>query len=444
MKKQMNMKTAFAATWICSIPLLSIAEVKVERSPLSIGTYIDIGQVVNGGIADPANPISPDGAVLQRTAVYVNQETKVADRLSIRVGVGGLFYYAFPENPNNATSRSLRFGPGVGQAAGIYSFGDVENPAVTVQFGYFPYKYNPDAKNLGEYLLRDGAYPGYEVTGTAGWSLMNSALYMASGFKVHGNFLDNKLTTDLNFFIERDIEPNHDISPSLLVNFTPAEAFSIGFGAEYAHLISFNPSVLRGRQYLIQGDSVLDQVAPIDSGERFTFQGIKLMARAALNFGAIIKSPWIGDDGLKFYGEAALLGVKNYPVYYAKMMERLPIMVGMNLPTLNFFDILSVEFEYRKWGFLNSTGKIVESNLPYWDISTAEYQAGTFDKKAVKAQDKKWTVYAKKQIVQGVSIYGQAASDWARGIDQNNVLTKLAITQKPSQWYYLFRVEFGI
>jgi hypothetical protein len=147
---------------------------------------------------------------------------------------------------------------------------------------------------------------------------------------------------------------------------------------------------------------------------------------------------------LKFYGEAALLGVQNYPVYYAKMMERLPIMVGLNLPTFNFFDILSVEFEYRKWGFLNSTGQIVDNNLPYWDTTPSDFLAGTADKKAIKAQDKKWTVYAKKQIAQGISIYGQAASDWARGIDQNNVLTKLAITQKPSQWYYLFRVEFGI
>jgi hypothetical protein len=429
------------------MPVLSMAEVKVERAPLEIGTYIDLGQVVNGGIADPTNPISPDGAVLQRTAVYVNQETKVADRLTILVGVGGLFYYAFPENANNATSRSLRFGPGVGQAAGVYKFGDVENPSWTIQFGYFPYKYNPDSKNLGEYLLRDGTYPGYEVTGTAGWSLMNSALYMASGAKIHGNFLGNTLTADLNFFIERDIEPNHDISPSLVVNYSPLEMLSLGAGVEYAHGISFTPSILKGRQYLIKGDSVLDQQAPVDSGDRFTFQGIKLMARASLNFGAVLKNPWIGDDGLKLYGEAALLGVKDYPVYYAKKMERLPVMVGLNFPTFNFFDILAVEMEYRKWGFLNSTGQLVDNNQPYWDVTVAHVQDGTMtdeEKKIIKDQDIKWTIYAKKRIAEGISIYAQAASDWARGIDQNNVLTKLSITQKPSQWYYLFRLEFGI
>ena len=27
--------------------------------------------------------------------------------------------------------------------------------------GYFPYKYNPEARNLGEYLFRSGTYPVY-------------------------------------------------------------------------------------------------------------------------------------------------------------------------------------------------------------------------------------------------------------------------------------------
>ncbi len=445
MKKQTIMKAVFAAVWICALPLGSFADVQVDRSPLEIGSYIDIGQVVKGGIADPANDISPDGAVLQRTAVYLNQTTTVAERLAIKIGVGGLFYYSFPENPNNATSRSLRFGPGVGQAQGIYKLGDVNNPSWTFQFGYFPYKYNSDAKDLGEFLLRDGTYPGYEVTGTAGWSLMNSALYMASGLRVNGSFLDGKLSTDFNVFIERDIEPNHDLSPSLVLDYKPSDFFDLGTGAEFAHLISFKPSVLKGREYLIQGDSVIDFAnAPIDSGNRFTFQGVKLMAHASLNFGALLDNPWIGHDGLKLYGEAAILGIKNYPLYYNSLMQRVPLMVGFNLPTFNFFDVLSVEYEYRKWGFLNSTGQINDNDAPYWDISLSDYQSGSNPTEAIKAQDNKWAVYAEKTIVKGVSIFAQAASDWTRGIDQNNVLTRLSITQRPSQWYYLFRLQFGI
>ena len=458
------MKTALT-TLIFATTLNVFAEgVKVERSALDIGSYVDIGQIVKGGIADPAtqtievtDPNDPtktitqvvlpsDGAVLQRTAVYLNQTTTINDRLAIKIGVGGLFYYAFPASPTDPTSRSLRFGPGVGQAQGVYSVGDLNNPSWKIQFGYFPYKYNQDAKDLGEFLLRDGTYPGYEVTGTAGWSFINSALYMASGLRVNGNFLDGKLTADLNVFIERDIEPNHDLSPSVVLNYKPSELLDFGAGAEFAHLISFTPHVLKGRQYLIQGDSVLDQAAPIDSGDRFTFQGVKLMARASANFGSLLNNPWIGKEGLKLYVEGAILGVKNYPVYYNDILARMPIMVGINLPTLNFFDVLSVEYEYRKWDFINSTAQIVDINYPYWDVSISDFYAGknTANSEAIKAQDNKWSVYGKKTITKGISIYAQAASDWVRGIDQNNNLTKLSITQRPSQWYYLFRLEFGI
>ena len=444
MNKQAKMKTAFAA-WICATTLGAFAEnVKVERGPLEIGSYIDVGQIVNGGIADPANAISPDGAVLQRTAVYLDQVTTINDRFAIDVGVGGLFYYVFPSSPTDPTSRSLRFGPGVVQAQGIYKVGDLSNPSWTLQMGYFPYKYNSDAKNLGEFLLRDGTYPGYEVTGVARWSFINSALYMASGLRVNKNFLDAKLSADLNVFIERDIEPNHDLSPSIVLNYQASKVFDVGAGAEFAHLISFTPHVLKGTAYLIDGDSLVDRPAPIDSGDRFTFQGVKLMARASANFGALLNNPWIGSEGLKLYVEGAILGVKNYPIYYDDMLERMPVLVGLNLPTLGFFDVLSFEYEYRKWGFLNSTGNIVDNNAPYWDISLSDINSGKNPNKAIKDQDNKWSVYARKTITKGVAIYTQVASDWIRGIDQNNNLTRLSITQKPSQWYYLFRLEFGI
>jgi len=168
-----------------------------------------------------------------------------------------------------------------------------------------------------------------------------------------------------------------------------------------------------------------------------------------VNFGTILNNPWIGKDGLKLYAETAILGIKNYPLFYDKMSERIPILVGLNLPTFNFFDVLSVEGEYRKWGFLNSTLELVSNNTPYWDgINGARKTVGladtTAEREKIKAQDFKWTIYGKKTIVKGVAIYAQVASDWLRGIDQNNVLSELSITQRPSQWYYLFRLEFGI
>jgi hypothetical protein len=42
---------------------------------------------------------------------------------------------------------------------GLYSFGDPQNPFLQIEAGYFPYKYNPDVRNLGEYLFRSFCYP---------------------------------------------------------------------------------------------------------------------------------------------------------------------------------------------------------------------------------------------------------------------------------------------
>jgi len=42
------------------------------------------------------------------------------------------------------------------ESQGIYSFGDLDQPWLQLAAGYFPFKYNPQASNLGEYLYRSG------------------------------------------------------------------------------------------------------------------------------------------------------------------------------------------------------------------------------------------------------------------------------------------------
>ncbi|MDB5051068.1 MAG: hypothetical protein JWO30_4139 [Fibrobacteres bacterium] len=480
------------------------AEVKVVRSPLEIGTALDLGQVVKGvNMIDSS--VAIHGLMIQRTGVSLNQTTTVNDRLVIKVGVGGLFFYGFPEVKSNAQSRSIRFGPGVGQAQGVYNFGDIDHPKALLQFGYFPYKYNPDAKNLGEFLFRSGTYPGYEVTG--GWSIMNSALYMASGLRMNANFFDGKLITDVNMFLEKDLEPIYDLSPGLVVTYKPADAFEVGVGAAFAHLIPVNPSKLNSKSYKYQGDSLYryigDTLHSDAASMPYTFKGTKLMARASMNFGALMDNPYIGKEGLKFYFEAALLGVKNYPYFFEDRMARVPLVFGVNLPTLNFFDVLSVEMEYRKWDFRNSTKRVGEDNQSVWRVPEVQILDTTYrsigGKEEIKRSDNpnlyhpsmskdesaraaqafidsydpntnpsgglgyngilvdpgqtvantqgnlKWTVYVKKQLITGVNAYLQVASDHMRGIRyESNTLDFETLTQKPSDWYYLFRLEFGI
>src|SRR6185436_11377689 len=78
----------------------------------------------------------------------------------------------------------------------------------------------------------------------------------------------------------------------------------------------------------------------------YTHRGIKVMGMASIDFKRLLglESPF-GEKDLRLYGEAALIGVKNYGTIYAKRGERVPFMVGFNLPTFGFLDFLSIEYE---------------------------------------------------------------------------------------------------
>jgi hypothetical protein len=493
---QRSESSALAAILLIGAMSVAAEDATVVRHPLEVGTAVDIGQIVKGE-KDDFTSKPTDGQILQRTAVYLNQVTTVNNRLEIRVGVGGMFFYGYPEGLK-PESRAVRFGPGVGQAQGIFMFGDPENPYLRAQIGFFPYKYNPDAKNLGEYLLRSGTYPGYEVTG--GWSLLNSANYMASGLRLHGSMMEDKLTADLNMFMERDLDPIYDISPSILATYKPSSVFEIGAGAQFSHLIPVAPRKVKGRYWRYdetKTDTVLTPTAtgtdttiiaaPIlvpatsagPNAKRYTFAGTKLMARAALNLGALFDSPFIGPEGLKLYTEVALLGVKDYPYFYAKKIQRMPIMLGLNLPTFGFFDMLSVEYEYRQWGFPNSTADVQDNFEPVYTIPSVldstfdgttwtkglaqkwyKYDpnhpvyyvdesggagTGPFKKVNVSEGNQKWSIFMKKQFLPGFAIYAQAASDHLRLIRYaDNTFSREVTTRKPSQWYYVVRLDFGI
>lgn len=460
------------------------ANAEVVRHPIAAGTNIDIGQIMNGELYEGEES---QGQFLSRTGVYLMQSATINEKLDVTIGVGGLFWYSLPADQNAAHTRLVKFGPGVGQASGLYRFGDAKDPAATVQLGFFPHKYNPDAKNLGEYQFRSGTYPGYLWTG--GWAIINSAAYMAQGARVSVPTLGKTLTHDFTLYMERDFEPTYDFSPSYLVNFKPNEIFDVGAGVTYAHGLSVKPSLTtpKSRANAYYGDSALptsewgkvgldptdprvipdddprvgtkdpqgrDYVTISENGtipnsklSYYTFKGIKLTGRASFNLQSILQSEMLNPQDLKLYGEIAVLGVQNYPFYYDKISERMPIMAGINLPTFKVFDILSVEVEYFKSRFQNNIQNVFRATLPTWrlppDKTIENYQAFIDTSKIETEDDIHWSVYGKKTIVEGLDLYVQVASDHMRVMSFNAEPSALTITRKPTQWYYLAQIQMG-
>ena len=183
------------------------------------------------------------------------------------------------------------------------------------------------------------------------------------------------------------------------------------------------------------------------------------MARASVDIGSALGVDWAQPGEFKAYSEIALLGVEDQPYYYEKKTERMPVMFGLNIPTFGLLNKLAFEMEYHKSRFSNTNGTLVQNQLPLpinngedisvYDLNSAYYASYTADQKdsvadSWKKDDWKWTVYARREITKGVSIYAQAANDHLRHFDFTATPSALPATSRPSDWYYVLRLEFGI
>lgn len=497
----------------------------LERKPLVIRSYVDFGQVVEGSNQDqsPNGPI--EFAPIQRTGITAIQEVNVRQKLNIKVGVGGLFWYPWPQLKESPHTQIVKFGPGIATANGTFKFGDPKDSWMKAQFGFFGYKYNPDAMNLGEYLYRSTTYPGILFTG--GWTFTqseatNNAAYRANGVRFSFSHLDGTFNHDFTAFFETESFPILSLSPGWNGSLKLGKAFEIGGGAVYQHLVPMKPSqltpkdplstyvrlptfptvvadtgraaidnqpgravtnyrghaggALEGIEQEIMSMKIANPSDPAEliqpylavtngvdtqytadpnrvppgyhflyarEKEYLTFRGIKVMGRACLDLKPILGlEEALGPSDLKFFVEAAILGIKNQPFYYEDIQKRIPIMAGFNLPTFKLLDILSVQVEHYGMDYLNSEEKSFVNNVPVYQVPNNKVQHHFSDLKT--DDDLKWSVYAKRNLFTGLNLYAQAASDHMRLQDFNGRRAAQPVVNGPSEWYYLFRLEFGI
>ena len=98
----------------------------------------------------------------------------------------------------NGGGNSASTGFSLKEAQGIYTFGDdPKNPPLQIALGYFPFKYNPQATNMGEYLFsyRTGSYPPYIINDFDNCKArllglrVSSALLLPPLISLHGDVL---------------------------------------------------------------------------------------------------------------------------------------------------------------------------------------------------------------------------------------------------------------
>jgi hypothetical protein len=511
-----------ALLFILSAPGAHAQDDGVSFKPIKIFSYLDMGQVVKG--ANPSRP-NEDGSIPQLRGYFLSNigiailtEADVREKLHLKVGVGGLFWYPFPNIVEDPSSRTISFGPGIAEASFKYDF--LEN--LTLKVGFIGYKYNSDAQNLGEYLFRSEAYPHFVKTG--GWSWINSS-YQSLGMHLNWSTFGGAWTHDFLVFSEFEESPAFDMSPAYVSTLKVGKTLELGGGVSLHRWLPVKPSdetpsggeegantyveipnfpvlpfltdtvwidpakphdasnvkavkwsqlahnggrlkamenhlkilkdangntLTKGRDargtYYVMGPDTLRA----DVRERLTFQGIKLMGRASLDFKPMLGlEDALGAGDLKVFGEVAVLGVQNQGYYYQDITQRMPMMAGVNLPTFKLLDLLSVQFEYYKNPWPDSKQTAFQQTYPQWSLkydfenNPAAFeqarQAGTFSE-----DDWKWSVNAMRTLTPGLTLNVQAANDHFRLRDQFFQPSYVPLTHKKDHWYYVVRLQWGI
>ena len=378
----------------------------------------EAGQIVNGYYL--ASPV--DHVWQHRLQAQIGAEASIIERLRVLIGAEFMLSYSYPLIQNYYSTQETHFFPYIHQAEGVYAAGDPGKVSLEAALGFFPFKYNAQARNLGEYLFRTGTYPGYIVND---FDFPKSRLL---GFRLENTLL-NTIHNCILLTSETDRFPTQDFSLADILDVTIWKAITVGGAVSFCHLISVNNTFTTPRT---------DETRiPGDSTKYYTFRGTKLMARFSFDPKALFSTKFLGSEDLLLYGEGAILGVKNYPEYYEKMTERMPVMVGFNIPTFKLLDVLSVEAEW--WGnrYPNSYRRLYEYYVPLPSFETV-------DSSIYRNDDWKWSVYLKKSITRGISIIAQAANDHMRvATYEYTFQDKEETLRHKNDWHYLIKCQFS-
>ncbi len=497
-------------TALSALACLAMAqgEDRVEYKPLQIGAFHEFGSVVKGIYqAGGGSAQEKEAEWIDHLGASLTAEAVVNERWIVAAGLGGVFQFRKPETVGAGFDYHQRKGffNGPTRSEILYLFGDVDDPWLKLGVGAFGYKYNPDAGNLGEYLFRSGPYPTVLMTG--GYTIIGNAGAGLQGAKA--NFKAGNLQADLFLLTETTIAPLYDFSLAGVVGYSFGEGlFDIGAGVNLKRIFPVRPSrtqtksiengyvTLGGEEYstnsgyyaaqadfyafaadsaTARGDAAAAAAYTAKSeaaaakrdivdtwiGETFaspetaakpeyyTHTGILLMGRASLHVGRLLDAEWVGETGLKLFAEAAVLGVQNYPVFYEKMSERMPVMFGMNLPTFGWFDLITVQGEYLKTSWMNNTYKVGVSALavPYYAGASDEFMSQKEYMDAAGENSLKWSMLAKKSFGR-LTFSVQAANDHLKLVSSRFYygpqFDHNEITAAPDHWHWMTQISWGL
>lgn len=234
-----------------------------------------------------------------------------------------------------------------------------------------------------------------------------------------------------------------------------AHAVTPSSGVKHGALSSADSASLVRQYYaateaLVVNDSIsFGQIHP--NIKSYTAMAVKPVAYFSFDPKPLLKTGVFGPKDLVVYGEAAILGVQDQPVYYTDIWQRIPVMLGVNIPTFKALDVLTLEVEHygSRWlptyrvqtgsGGGGSSGSNAVPT-PLMDAVAGSYYPSDWEK-----DNWKWSLYGEKTLTPGVSFSVQVASDHSRTWDWVTYgKTPWEMYTSPKEWYWSTKLAIKI
>ena len=416
---------------------------------------------------------------LQKNVMGFCLDAKVHPRLDIHVTSGVfLTYNTIQQNmisqPDNLTNAPVGGFLLDRAELVLHCSPDPSSALINVGIGYWNQKYNHDARDLGEYLFRSGAYPGYIYQYG-----FDECFYHLAGIHVSSTLFDSWYN-EILLTSELDLAPYTDFSVAFLSDVSLLnKVFDIGAGIQWYRCFSADPdqttpkAVVKGGiiQY-VAPNYYLDSIGLNTDGftvydtSWYTYAGTKVMARVCFDPKPLLGFDIFGPEDCKIYSEAAILGLKNYPKNtelsvntanrpisefgYENILDRIPRMVGVNVPSFKLLDLLSLECEYYGKRYVNAvpvtTGNKTGNYEPATCLPVSKPDGGYGEYDSLYAQrgatNWKWALYVKKTMFNNFSITAQAARDHIlhtiKGLSSFEDDREEALV-KSNHWYWMLK-----
>jgi len=343
---------------------------------LSLFAALDEGQVIRGS-ANRSNYDVFNRVWQQSMFFHLTNELSYKERMKLILSFESRLVFSYKQDNRYPATLQGVFDFYPNDIELNYIFGTQYEPWLKLGIGYFPYKYNPDTKHLGEYLLRCTAYPTIIYSWWEFPMVRELGLYAKTNF----NILNiDRLNLDFLFTSETRGWPLQDWTFTAVLGNNLLNFFDFGAGVSFQRFLSVNELKTTPK---VNSNMYLDENGDTNY---YTFKSTKLVGRASLNplrfipnftlplpqfFG---NTPFFGNQDLKIYGEAAVLGIENKvaymwstdvngnpvlvkapkvgnpPVnYYDSLGDRMPYMVGINLPTQPLISYGVLPLLLTKW-----------------------------------------------------------------------------------------------